>query len=54
MGARRSPPASATAPRTDRGTSLASRELNLKMPEKQGDQNDPGTLNEIQFPVKKK
>ncbi len=29
------------------------RELNLKMPEKQGDQNDPSTVNEIQFPVEK-
>ncbi len=29
------------------------RELNLKMPEKQGDQNDPNTVNEIQFPVEK-
>jgi DNA-binding transcriptional MerR regulator len=31
-----------------------SRELNLQMPAKQGDQNDPGTVNEIQFPVWKK
>lgn len=30
-----------------------SRELNLKMPEKPEDQNDPNTVNEIQFPVKK-
>jgi len=30
-----------------------SRELNLKMPEKPGDQNDPNTVNEIQFPVQK-
>jgi DNA-binding transcriptional MerR regulator len=29
------------------------RELNLRLPEKLGDQNDPNTLNEIQFPVKK-
>ena len=29
------------------------RELNLKMPEKAGDQNDPNTVNEIQFPVQK-
>ncbi len=30
-----------------------SRELNLKMPEKKGDQNDSNTVNEIQFPVQK-
>jgi len=29
------------------------RELNLRLPEQLGDQNDPNTLNEIQFPVKK-
>ena len=29
------------------------RELNIKMPEKMGDQNDPGTINEVQFPVQK-
>jgi effector-binding domain-containing protein len=29
------------------------RELNLRLPEKLGDQNDPNTLNEIQFPVEK-
>ena len=29
------------------------RELNLKLPEKPADQNDPNTVNEIQFPVKK-
>lgn len=29
------------------------RELNLRMPEKPGDQNDPNTVNEIQFPVQK-
>jgi effector-binding domain-containing protein len=29
------------------------RELNLKMPDKPGDQNDPNTVNEIQFPVEK-
>lgn len=29
------------------------RELNLRLPEKPGDQNDPNTLNEIQFPVEK-
>ena len=29
------------------------RELNLKLPEKLGDQNAPNTVNEIQFPVKK-
>jgi DNA-binding transcriptional MerR regulator len=29
------------------------RELNIKLPEKMGDQNDPNTINEIQFPVKK-
>ena len=29
------------------------RELNLKLPEKLGDQNDPNTVNEIQFPVEK-
>jgi effector-binding domain-containing protein len=29
------------------------RELNLKLPEKLGDQNDPNTINEIQFPVEK-
>lgn len=30
-----------------------SRELNLRMPAKPGDQNDPDTVNEIQFPVAK-
>ena len=29
------------------------RELNLRVPEPPGNQNDPNTLNEIQFPVKK-
>lgn len=29
------------------------RELNIKMPEKMGDQNDPSTINEVQFPVTK-
>ena len=29
------------------------RELNLRVPEKLGDQNDPNTVNAIQFPVKK-
>jgi len=29
------------------------RELNLRLPEKLGDQNDPNTINEIQFPVEK-
>jgi DNA-binding transcriptional MerR regulator len=29
------------------------RELNLKLPEVLGDQNDPNTVNEIQFPVEK-
>ncbi|HSB00114.1 MAG TPA: GyrI-like domain-containing protein, partial [Anaerolineales bacterium] len=29
------------------------RELNLKLPERLGDQNDPNTVNEIQFPVEK-
>jgi DNA-binding transcriptional MerR regulator len=29
------------------------RELNLRLPDKQGDQNDPNTVNEIQFPVEK-
>ena len=29
------------------------RELNLKLPEKMGDQNDPNTVNEIQYPVEK-
>jgi hypothetical protein len=29
------------------------RELNLRLPEKQGDQNAPNTDNEIQFPVEK-
>lgn len=29
------------------------RELNLRLPEKPGDQNDPNTLNEVQFPVGK-
>jgi effector-binding domain-containing protein len=29
------------------------RELNIKLPEKMGDQNDPNTIYEIQFPVKK-
>jgi effector-binding domain-containing protein len=29
------------------------RELNLRLPAVQGDQNDPNTLNEIQFPVGK-
>ena len=29
------------------------RELNLRLPEKLGDQNDPNTVNEIQFPVEK-
>lgn len=29
------------------------RELNLKLPEILGDQNDPNTVNEIQFPVEK-
>ena len=29
------------------------RELNLRVPEPLGNQNDPNTLNEIQFPVKK-
>ena len=29
------------------------RELNLRLPEKPGDQNDPTTVNEIQFPVEK-
>jgi len=29
------------------------RELNLRLPDKLGDQNDPNTINEIQFPVEK-
>jgi len=29
------------------------RELNIKLPEKPGDQNDPGTINEVQIPVEK-
>lgn len=29
------------------------RELNLRLPEALGDQNDPNTVNEIQFPVEK-
>ena len=29
------------------------RELNLRLPDKPGDQNDPNTVNEIQFPVEK-
>ena len=29
------------------------RELNLRLPEKLGDQNDPNTVNEVQFPVEK-
>ncbi len=29
------------------------RELNIKLPEKPGDQNDPSTINEVQFPVAK-
>ena len=29
------------------------RELNLRVPEPLGNQNDPNTVNEIQFPVKK-
>ncbi|HJR82232.1 MAG TPA: MerR family transcriptional regulator [Anaerolineales bacterium] len=29
------------------------RELNLRLPERPGDQNDPNTVNEIQFPVEK-
>lgn len=29
------------------------RELNLRLPETPGDQNDPNTLNEVQFPVAK-
>jgi len=29
------------------------RELNLRLPERLGDQNDPDTVNEIQFPVEK-
>ena len=29
------------------------RELNLRLPETPGDQHDPNTLNEIQFPVEK-
>ena len=29
------------------------RELNLRLPEKLGDQNDPNTVNEIQYPVEK-
>jgi DNA-binding transcriptional MerR regulator len=29
------------------------RELNLQMPETAGDQNDPNTINEVQFPVEK-
>ena len=29
------------------------RELNLRLPERLGDQNDPNTVNEIQFPVEK-
>jgi effector-binding domain-containing protein len=29
------------------------RELNLRLPETPGDQNDPNTVNEIQFPVEK-
>src|SRR6185503_14545402 len=29
------------------------RELNLRLPDKLGDQNDPNTVNEIQFPVEK-
>jgi DNA-binding transcriptional MerR regulator len=29
------------------------RELNIKLPEKPGDQNDPNTINEVQFPVAK-
>jgi DNA-binding transcriptional MerR regulator len=29
------------------------RELNLRLPDKMGDQNDPNTVNEIQFPVEK-
>ena len=29
------------------------RELNIRLPDKPGDQNDPKTINEIQFPVEK-
>ena len=29
------------------------RELNLRLPDKLGDQNDPNTVNEVQFPVEK-
>ena len=29
------------------------RELNLRLPDKLGDQNDPNTVNEIQFPAEK-
>jgi effector-binding domain-containing protein len=29
------------------------RELNLRLPDKLGDQNDPNTVNELQFPVEK-
>ena len=29
------------------------RELNLRLPDKPGDQNDPNTVNEVQFPVEK-
>jgi DNA-binding transcriptional MerR regulator len=29
------------------------RELNLKLPERLGDQNDPNTVNEVQYPVEK-
>ena len=29
------------------------REINLRLPERLGDQNDPNTVNEIQFPVEK-
>ena len=29
------------------------RELNLRLPERLGDQNDPNTVNELQFPVEK-
>ena len=29
------------------------RELNLRLPDKLGDQNDPNTVNEIQYPVEK-
>ena len=40
---------------SDNGYQIAGpwRELNLRPPEPPGNQNDPNTLNEIQFPVKK-